>query len=47
MGLYSGLSLPNSEYLYKKGLYLPSGLALTEDQILKSSQALINVINEV
>lgn len=32
---YAGLSFPVSEALSRKGLYLPSGLALTQDQITK------------
>jgi perosamine synthetase len=46
MGMFSRCSLPNSEYLYQKGFYLPSGLALTEEQIMESSNALISIINK-
>ena len=31
-GLFLDEMLPNSEKLYQKGFYIPSGLALTEDQ---------------
>lgn len=33
LGLFKGLSLPVSERLYRKGLYLPSGVAISDDQI--------------
>ncbi|HVV27181.1 MAG TPA: DegT/DnrJ/EryC1/StrS family aminotransferase [Rhizomicrobium sp.] len=32
-GLFKGLSLPVSERLYRRGLYLPSGVGITEAQI--------------
>lgn len=32
MGLFEGISLPNSERLYERGFYIPSGLALSETQ---------------
>lgn len=34
LGLFEGESYPVSEWLYEKGFYVPSGLSLTEDQIL-------------
>ena len=37
--------LPNSEKLYQKGFYIPSGLALTEDQLKEVSSALHKVLN--
>lgn len=33
MGLFSGESYSNAEYLARKGLYIPSGLALTKEQM--------------
>ena len=33
MGLFQGEHYPNAEFLARKGLYLPSGLALTKDQM--------------
>lgn len=33
MGLFAHESLPVSERLYKKGFYIPSGMALTEEQM--------------
>jgi len=40
MGLYKGASLPNSEKLYKQGFYVPSGLALSENQIHRVAETL-------
>ena len=36
--------LPNSEKLYKMGFYIPSGLALTQDQAIEVSKALHKVL---
>jgi perosamine synthetase len=47
MGMFSECRLKNSEYLYQKGFYLPSGLSLTEDQILESSESLIKSMNDL
>ena len=43
-GLFLNDYMPNSERLYKRGLYIPSGLALTKDQIFKVSDALHKVL---
>jgi perosamine synthetase len=43
MNLFKNLSLPNSEKLYEKGFYVPSGLGLSEDQAHKVSSALQNI----
>ncbi|MCX8085040.1 MAG: DegT/DnrJ/EryC1/StrS family aminotransferase [Calditerrivibrio sp.] len=43
MGLFLGEHYPNSEKLYEKGFYIPSGIALTEEQILKVSEAMHEV----
>lgn len=32
-GLFAGETYPNAEYLARKGFYIPSGLALTEEQM--------------
>jgi perosamine synthetase len=45
MGLFLNDKLPNSEKLYQRGLYIPSGLALTETQINEVSLALHEVLN--
>ena len=37
--------LPNSEKLYKNGFYIPSGIALTQDQINKVSEVLYKVLS--
>lgn len=44
-GLFLNEKLPYSEKLYQKGFYIPSGLALTEDQLKKVSSALHKVLN--
>jgi len=44
MGLFIGDTYPNSEKLYEKGFYIPSGLALTEEQISEVSNALHEVL---
>lgn len=44
-GLFLDEMLPNSEKLYQKGFYIPSGLALTEDQLKEVSSALHKVLN--
>lgn len=43
-GLFLNDRLPNSEKLYEKGFYIPSGLALTDQQILTVSDALHRVL---
>ena len=43
MGLMRDVKLPVSERIARQGLYLPSGLALSEDQI----QTVISAVNEV
>ena len=41
MGLFLDDDLPNSERLYEKGFYIPSGLALTKDEMLEVSTCYI------
>ena len=43
-GLFLQDKLPESEKLYKNGFYIPSGLALTEGQIIEVSDALHKVL---
>jgi len=43
-GLFQGESYPVSEHLYRKGFYLPSGLALTEDQMIRVSDTLKKIL---
>lgn len=45
MGLFKDESYMNSERLARKGLYLPSGLAITEEQISKVSETLLKNIS--
>ena len=42
--LFEGDSYPVSERMYKRGFYIPSGLALSEEQILKVSELLKQVL---
>ncbi|MCB9096162.1 MAG: DegT/DnrJ/EryC1/StrS family aminotransferase [Arcobacter sp.] len=44
MGLFLDVNLPNSEKLYERGFYIPSGLALTETQIKEVSKILHEVL---
>lgn len=44
MGLFIGESYPNAEKLYEKGFYIPSGLALTEEQIREVSRIMQEVL---
>lgn len=46
MGLFLNEEYPVSDYIAKNGLYLPSGLALTIEQIEFSSNALREVLDE-
>ena len=43
-GLFEGESHPVAERLYQQGFYIPSGLALTEEQAIKVAEALWQVI---
>lgn len=44
MGLFLNESYPNSEKLYEKGFYIPSGLALTEEQIYRVAEVMHEVL---
>lgn len=44
LGLFAGESYPVSERLTRQGLYLPSGLALTEEQIDRVSTAIHTIL---
>lgn len=44
MGLFKGESYPNSEKLYQHGFYLPSGLAITEEQIKEVATTLKDLL---
>jgi perosamine synthetase len=44
LGLFKDASCPVSERLGSRGFYLPSGLAITNDQIVESASALKEII---
>ena len=44
MGLFLKVNLPQSEKLYEKGFYIPSGLALKNEEIIKVSDVLHKVL---
>lgn len=46
-GFCTGLSLPVTERLYRRGLYLPSGVAISEEQIEQSARAVRAVLAEL
>jgi perosamine synthetase len=43
MGLFEQVSCPVAERIARRGFYLPSGMALTEDQI----KAVVNAVEEI
>jgi perosamine synthetase len=44
LGLFEGESYPVAERMYQRGFYVPSGLALTEEQILHVTESLKKVL---
>jgi len=44
MGLFKGESYPVSEKLYKRGFYIPSGIALNEEQINRVANSVIEIL---
>ncbi len=44
LGLFTGESYPVAERLYRKGFYIPSGLALTEEQMVRVAEAVREVL---
>jgi len=44
MGLFKGESYPVAENFYKQGFYIPSGMALTEQQIERVAETVIEVL---
>jgi perosamine synthetase len=42
-GLFAGETYPSAERIARRGFYLPSGLALTDDQIVRVSEAVHEV----
>jgi len=47
MGLYKDESCPIAERIAKQGFYLPSGLGLTEDQIVYVADCLKKIVQEI
>ena len=44
MGLFGDISFPVAEWLYQKGFYIPSGLALNEEKITTVAKLVKNVL---
>ena len=44
MGLFKGESYPIADKLYKRGFYIPSGMALTDEQIFRVADSVIEVL---
>ena len=44
MGLFDGVVHPVAEKLARRGFYLPSGLGLTEEQILRAAKELTQIM---
>jgi perosamine synthetase len=44
MGFFDGENLPVSERLYRQGFYIPSGMALTSEQIERVVDAVKTVL---
>lgn len=43
LGLFEGEGYPVAERMYQRGFYVPSGLALTEEQILRVADSLMQI----
>jgi perosamine synthetase len=44
MGLFAKVSCPVAERLARRGFYIPSGLALTDEQISNVAQAVTEML---
>ena len=44
MGLFEGESCPVAERIARRGFYIPSGLALTDEQVKRVAQALVEIL---
>lgn len=44
MGFFSGVELPVAEFLYERGFYIPSGMALKDEQMERVAEALHEVL---
>lgn len=47
MGLFSMETYPNAEYLSRKGFYIPSGLALTKEQMMKVVSTVRRIMRQI
>lgn len=47
MGSFQGESYPNAEYLARKGFYIPSGLALTEEQMERVVMGVRRIVTRI
>lgn len=47
MGFFVNEHYKNAEYLARKGIYIPSGLALTKEQMDRVIEGIINVMNKL
>lgn len=47
MGFFKNEQYKNAEYLARKGFYIPSGLALTKEQMDRVVEGVINVMNKL
>lgn len=45
--MFSGETYSNAEYLARKGFYIPSGLALTEEQMEQVVVGVKNVMQKI
>jgi perosamine synthetase len=45
MGLFENERHPVSERIARRGFYLPSGMALSDEQITRSAEALKGILN--
>jgi perosamine synthetase len=44
LGLFKGEFYPESDRLYKQGFYIPSGMAITNDQIERVAKVVMEVL---
>jgi perosamine synthetase len=44
MGLFKGESYPEAEKLYQRGFYIPSGMAISDEQINRVTEALVEIL---
>jgi len=46
MGLFAGETQPNAERLAQRGFYIPSGMALTDEQIQTAAQRVKRMLTQ-